>query len=151
MAILTSGLALMFVLSALPSGLIATRFGRKRVIMVGIIGLTFLFVYGIFISSMAMLIVMLVPAGFFWALINVNSLPMVYDVGGGVKIGAFTGLYYFSSNLAAVFGPQAVGFLIDFTNENYTIMFLFAAVFMALAGFLMMRVKEAPGKVASID
>ena len=35
MAILTSSLALMFVISAIPAGLIATRFGRKRVIMVG--------------------------------------------------------------------------------------------------------------------
>lgn len=142
MAILTSGLALMFVLSALPAGLIATRFGRKRVIMVGIAGMTLLFLYGLVVSNMIMLVSLLVPAGFFWALINVNSLPMVYDVGGDVHIGAFTGMYYFSANLAAVAGPQAVGILIDVTTENYRIMFLFAAIFMALAGFLMSRVKE---------
>ena len=142
MAILSSGLALMFVISALPAGLIATRFGRKRVIMVGIAGMTVLFLYGLVISNMVMLISMLIPAGFFWALINVNSLPMVYDVGGDVRIGAFTGLYYFSANLAAVAGPQVVGILIDVTRENYRIMFIFAAVFMALAGLFMSRVKE---------
>jgi len=41
-----------------------------------------------------------------------------------------------------VAGPQAVGILIDVTTENYRIMFLFAAIFMALAGFFMSRVKE---------
>ncbi len=142
MAILTSGLALMFVIFALPSGMIATRYGRKRIILVGIAGLSLLFLYGLAISSQLMLISFLIPAGFFWALINVNSLPMVYDVGGDARIGAFTGLYYLASNIAAVAGPQVVGILIDLTGGNYRIMFIFAAAFMILAGLLMTRVKE---------
>lgn len=142
MGILTSGLALMFVIFALPSGLIATRFGRRRVILVGIAGLTLLFLYGLLVQNQLMLITFLIPAGFFWALINVNSLPMVYDVGGDARIGAFTGLYYFASNVAAVAGPQVVGFMIDLTGGNYRIMFVFASIFMALAGIFMLRVKE---------
>jgi len=89
-----------------------------------------------------MLISFLVPAGFFWALINVNSLPMVYDVGGDARIGAFTGLYYLASNIAAVGGPQIVGALIDLSGGNYRLMFVFSAVFMALAGVCMARVRE---------
>ena len=143
MAILTSGLALMFVIFAVPSGLLATRFGRKRIILIGIAGLSLLFLYGLVVANQVMLIIFLVPAGFFWALINVNSLPMVYDVGGDARIGAFTGLYYFAANIAAVAGPQTVGFLIDLTDDNYRIMFVFAAAFMILAGFLMSRVQES--------
>ncbi|HEX6306253.1 MAG TPA: MFS transporter [Anaerolineales bacterium] len=143
MAILTSGLALMFVIFAVPSGLLATRFGRKRIILIGIAGLSLLFLYGLVVANQVMLIIFLVPAGFFWALINVNSLPMVYDVGGDARIGAFTGLYYFAANIAAVAGPQTVGFLIDLTGDNYRIMFVFAAAFMILAGFLMSRVQES--------
>jgi len=122
--------------------LLATRFGRKPIILIGIAGLTVLFLYGLLIRNQIMLIAMLVPAGVFWALINVNSLPMVYDVGDEKRIGAFTGLYYLASNIAAVGGPQVVGFLIDFTKGNYRIMFVFSAFFMLLAGVLMMRVKE---------
>jgi MFS family permease len=142
MAILTSGLALTFVIFAVPSGLLATRFGRKPVILTGIAGLTVLFFYGLFIRNQAMLIGLLVPAGIFWALINVNSLPMVYDVGGERRIGAFTGMYYLASNIAAVGGPQVVGILIDLTRGNYRILFVFSTVFMLLAGILMVRVKE---------
>jgi maltose/moltooligosaccharide transporter len=148
MSLLTSGLALMFVVFALPSGLIATRYGRRRVILVGIAGLTLLMVYGLLIRSQLMLVSFLVPAGFFWALINVNSLPMVYDVGGDARIGAFTGLYYFASNIAAVAGPQSVGVLIDLTGGNYRIMFMFGAIFMALAAVLMLRVREKPAAMA---
>jgi maltose/moltooligosaccharide transporter len=142
MAILTSGLALMFVIFAVPSGLLATRFGKKRIILIGIAGLTVLFLYGLVVSNQIMLIVLLVLAGFFWALINVNSLPMVYDVGGDARIGAFTGLYYFAASIAAIAGPQVVGVLIDLTGGNYRIMFTFAALFMLLAGMFMWRVKE---------
>lgn len=87
MSILVSGLALMFVIFAVPSGLLATRFGRKRIILIGIAGLSLLFLYGMVVMNELMLIGLLVPAGFFWALINVNSLPMVYDVGGDARIG----------------------------------------------------------------
>jgi MFS family permease len=144
MSTITTGFPLLFVIFALPSGLIASRFGRKRVIMVGVIALTILFGLGFLIQTETMLIGMLVLAGISWALINVNSLPMVYDVGGGARIGAFTGLYYFASNIAAVAGPQIVGFLIDLTGKNYRVMFLFAALFMGLAGLCMSRVQESP-------
>jgi MFS family permease len=150
MSIYTSLLALVFVFSALPSGLIATRFGRKRVILIGIFGLAILFLSGLLISSQTMLIIFLVLAGFFWALINVNSLPMVYDVGGNARIGVFTGLYYLASNLAAVLGPQTVGVMIDVTSGNYRIMFVFAFIFMALAAVFMSRVHERrPAPVAA--
>ncbi len=142
MSILTSGLALTFVIFAIPSGLLATRFGRRRVILVGIAGLLVLFLYGLLITNQTMLIVLLVLGGIFWALINVNSLPMVYDVGGDNNIGAFTGLYYLASNIAAIGGPQVVGILIDLSDGNYRIMFIFSAIFMALAGLLMLRVRE---------
>ncbi len=142
MATYTAVLPLVFVLMALPAGFIGERFGRKRVIMVGIGGLTLMLAYGYFIHSVAMLLPFLGLAGAFWALINVNSLPMVYDVGGETAIGAFTGLYYLASNIAAVAGPQAVGFIIDLTHENYRSMFVFSLIFMVVAAFLMLPVRQ---------
>jgi len=142
MSILTSALALTFVIFAVPSGLLATRFGKRRIILIGIAGLTLVFAYGLVVSSQVMLVVLLVAAGIFWALINVNSLPMVYDVGGDARIGAFTGLYYFAASIAAIAGPQVVGVLIDVSGGAYRIMFVFSALFMALAGLLMLRVRE---------
>lgn len=150
MSLITSGFALLFVIFAVPSGLLATRFGRKRTILVGLTGLTILMAFGWFVQSQLALIGMLILAGISWALVNVNSLPMVYDVGGDARIGAFTGLYYFASNIAAVAGPQLVGVLVDLTGKNYRVMFVFSAIFMLLAGVLMMRVQESPSIPAAI-
>ena len=151
MAILTSGLALMFVIFAVPSGLLATRFGKRRIILIGVAGLAVLFIYGLVVSNQLMLILLLLPAGFFWALINVNSLPMVYDVGGDARIGAFTGMYYFAASLAAIAGPQLVGVLIDLSGGSYRIMFIFSALFMLLAGMFMLRVKEKPATPEGVE
>jgi MFS family permease len=150
MSLITSGFALLFVIFAVPSGLIATRFGRRRTILIGVAALTVLMGLGWLVRSQATLIALLVAAGIAWALININSLPMVYDVGGDARLGAFTGLYYFASNIAAVAGPQTVGVLVDLTGGNYRVMFAFSAIFMALAGFFMLQVREGAPRANAI-
>lgn len=149
MSLITSGFALLFVIFAVPSGLIATRYGRRRTILVGVTALTILMGLGWLVQSQWTLIALLVAAGIAWALINVNSLPMVYDVGGDARLGAFTGLYYFAANIAAVAGPQTVGVLVDLTGGNYRVMFAFSAFFMALAALFMLRVREVNRQVGS--
>ncbi len=141
MAMYTALLALTFVVMAIPAGVLGERLGRRRIILWGVAGLTVMMLYGTLIRSVAMLLPFLVLAGFFWALINVNSLPLVYDVSGAEAIGAFTGLYYLASNIAAVAGPQVVGFLIDWSGGNYRVMFPFSVVFMVLAGVFMGKVR----------
>jgi len=74
--------------------------------------------------------------------VNVNSLPLVYDYGDEKHIGAYTGLYYFSSQTAAVLGPVLSGVLVDALGDNYRWTFLFATLFMALAWITMRYVKE---------
>ncbi|MCS6918431.1 MAG: MFS transporter, partial [Fimbriimonadales bacterium] len=130
-----------FILSALPSGWLATRFGRKPIILVGIAGLVGMLLYGYFVQSLPMLIGFLIPAGAFWALVNVNSLPALYDTAPQLRAGIITGLYYFASNLSAVLGPQLAGILVDLTGGNYRNVFLYGAFFMTLAGLCMSQVR----------
>lgn len=132
------------ILFAIPSGLIATRIGRKRTITIGLAGMVAGLVIGFFIRTPTPLLIVLAVMGAFWALVNINSLPMVYDLGGAGQIGAFTGLYYFASSAAAITGPIASGGLIDLAGKNYAVLWLFSAVFIALAAGLMQRVRVQP-------
>ena len=91
------------------------------------------------LTNTLLLLVLLALMGGFWALVNINSLPMVYDVGGNHSIGALTGLYYFASSLAAITGPIVAGGLIDLTSHR--VIWPFAAVFMLLALVMMSRIK----------
>lgn len=132
------------ILFSIPSGLIATRFGRKPTILVGLGGMLLGLVVGAFVRSPTVLLVVLAVMGAFWALVNINSLPMVYDLSGQKSIGAYTGLYYFASSAAAITGPILAGQLIDLTSPAS--IWIFSAVFMAGAVICMSLVKprQAP-------
>jgi MFS family permease len=128
---------------AIPSGLIATKVGRKPTITIGLGGMIAGLIVGFFVRDLTVLRIVLAIMGAFWALVNINSLPMVYDLGGEKHIGAFTGLYYFSSSAAAITGPIVAGTLIDLTARNYSVLWLFSAVFIALAAMLMLRTRPS--------
>jgi MFS family permease len=139
-----------FILFAVPAGTLGTRYGRGPIIRIGLIGLATVMLAGFFlIQSAITFAVILVLAGFFWAMINVNSLPLVYDHGDEKRIGAFTGLYYFSSQFAAVLGPTLGGIIVDALGDQYRWLWLFSFVFMALAFVAMLGVK--PAKVEAIE
>ena len=127
------------ILFSIPSGLIATRVGRKPTIVTGLIGMLLGLVVGTFVRNPTLLLVVLAVMGGFWALVNINSLPMVYDLSGQKSIGAYTGLYYFASSAAAITGPILAGQLIDLTGP--TSIWIFSAIFMAGAIACMLLVK----------
>jgi maltose/moltooligosaccharide transporter len=127
-------------LFAIPSGLLATRIGRKPTILIGLSGMIVGAVLGFFIRNTTALLVILAMMGAFWAFVNINSLPMVYDLGGEERIGALTGLYYFSSSAAAITGPILGGWLIDLTSHSW--LWVFSAVFLGLAAFSMTRIRS---------
>jgi MFS-type transporter involved in bile tolerance (Atg22 family) len=95
----------------------------------------------------------LMLAGIAWALININSLPMVVDMTVPERIGTYTGLYYLFSTLAAIIGPNLGGWIVQLTGSNYNNVMLYAPVFLVIAFVLMMFVHrgeayQAPGREA---
>jgi MFS family permease len=137
-SIYAGSMTISFILLAIPGGLIASKLGRRRTIQIGLAGLTLLFIGGFaFVHNPISLVILLVIGGACWAMVNVNSLPLVYDHGDETKIGAYTGLYYFASQTAAVIGPSLGGLLVDILDDNYRWLWLFSSVFMALAWLTM--------------
>jgi maltose/moltooligosaccharide transporter len=136
-----------FLVFSLPAGFIATRFGRRRTILTGLTVLLVFVLGGFFITNMTYLTAMLIIAGIAWALININSFPMVSDIAPEGRIGSYTGLYYFFSMLAAIAAPPIVGGLMDLFGHRT--MFLFSAFSMLLALLCMLQVKrgEAQGTI----
>lgn len=144
--------ALSFILFAVPSGLIGTRFGRRNTIIVGVVGMAFFMALGFLIVREPIGFgIILVLSGIFWALININSLPLVYDYGDESQIGAYTGLYYFASQSAAILGPVSSGFIVDMLGNQYRWLWVFSLVFLLFAWASMSRVKPAPAAVYAPD
>jgi MFS family permease len=154
-------LSLIFVLMALPSGFIGAKFGRKRTIMTGvfIMGCAIFSMYVLPVDTLTVLFtklpvvgnfysvsIVLMIAGFSWALININSLPMVVDMTTDSHIGTFTGLYYLASTMAAILGPNLNGWIVQLSGNNYNLMMLFSPLFMLAAFIMMLGVKRGEAK-----
>jgi maltose/moltooligosaccharide transporter len=141
-SILIGTMTISFILFAVPAGIFGSHLGLRNTIRLGLVGLTGMLLAGyFFVQNTLSLVIVLVMCGFFWALVNVNSLPLVFDHGDESKIGAFTGLYYFSSQLASVLGPTLGGLLVGALGNEYRWLWLFSTFFMGLAWLTMAGVK----------
>lgn len=130
----------MFILFAVPAGYLAGRFGRKKTIVVGLVGFSLTLMLIFTTRNITTVIIALIVVGACWALININSLPMVVDSVTQKQVGAYTGLYYFASLSAAIAGPIAIGQTIDILG--YHSMFLFSIVMLVLAAIFLSRVTK---------
>lgn len=131
--------SLTFVLFAIPSGILAGKYSRKKIITIGIIGLIVVFSGLALTSDLLVIRLVLLIGGIFWAFININSYPMVVDQAGD-KIGAYTGVYYFFSTIPAILAPVFVGFLIE--RLGYGILFISAILSFMLALFFILKIKD---------
>jgi MFS family permease len=145
------------IISYIPVGIVASKIGRKKTILAGIVMLASAFFIGNFISPGVNGIVMypvFILAGIGWATINVNSFPMVVELAKSGDVGKYTGYYYTASMSAQIAAPILSGFLYDINMRVF--FFLFATVFVAASFVTMFFVKhgdsrpEKQGKLESL-
>ena len=136
------------IISYIPVGILASKIGRKKTILAGILMLGTAFFCGNFISAGMNQYVMLpifVLAGMGWATINVNSFPMVVELAKGGDVGKYTGYYYTASMAAQIVAPILSGVLYDAFGMRNTF-FPFGTVFVALSFVTMFFVKHGDAK-----
>lgn len=133
--------SLTFLAFAVPAGFIGAKIGRRKTILTGLIGIIVLFFPLIFMTNPWIARACLFFGGFFWACVNINSLPMVVRLSGGSKIGAYIGYYYFFSFSSQIISPVLFGFIRDKAG-HYKVLFLFACIAFALALFCLIFVRH---------
>lgn len=134
------------ILSYLPIGMMSSRVGRKKMILVGVVLLAASFGTASFMradSPVWLMNLLFATAGIGWATINVNSYPMVVELAHGKKIGTYTGYYYTASMAAQVLTPILSGVLLDI---RFTSLFPYATVFVLLAFVTMLFVHHGDTK-----
>ena len=137
------------IVSYIPIGALASKIGRKKTIMGGIILLASCFLLGFVLTTVyssinAVMFVVFALVGLAWAAINVNSLPMVVEMCKGSDIGKFTGYYYTASMSAQIITPILAGTLMR--HISYQILFPYAALFVALSFVTMLFVRHGDVK-----
>ena len=137
------------IVSYIPIGALASKIGRKKTIMGGIILLAACFLLGFVLTTVyssinAVMFVVFALVGLAWAAINVNSLPMVVEMCKGSDIGRFTGYYYTASMSAQIITPILAGTLMR--HISYQILFPYAALFVSLSFVTMLFVRHGDAK-----
>lgn len=131
------------IVSYIPIGMLSSRIGRKKSILIGVALLATSFaagwLYTLFVGEFTYaLFVLFLVIGFSWAAISVNSLPMVVEMCKGSDVGKFTGYYYTFSMAAQIVTPIMAGFLLE--NVSYNTLFPYAALFVAASFVTMLMV-----------
>ena len=148
------------IVSYIPVGIVASKFGRRKTILAGITMLATAFFIGNFIGRGANPLVMypiFALAGIGWATINVNSFPMVVELAKGGEVGKYTGYYYTASMAAQIIAPILSGALYDlfdlFTDGNGMryVFFAFGTVFVVASFATMFFVKHGDAKAEKQD
>lgn len=133
--------ALSFLLFAFPAGILGTKIGRKLTIKIGLVLWIISLIIMFLIQNTTVISIFFVIAGAGWAFININSIVIVWEMAPTVKkIGTYTGLYYFFSFMAAIFGPFLIGLIIDaLGNETLFLVSSFFFIFALIFVFLVKR------------
>ena len=143
------------IISYIPVGMIASKIGRRKTILAGIVMLSGAFFIGNFINPGANPLIMypiFALAGIGWATINVNSFPMVVELAKGGEVGKYTGYYYTASMAAQIVAPILSGALYDlfdtFTDGNgmRVVFFAFGTIFVIFSFVTMFFVKHGDAK-----
>ena len=134
----------------IPAGIIASKIGRKKTILIGTLTFSLCFVVAFFVttagheSALFTMYIDFFIVGASWALINVNSLPMCVEMCSGADTGKFTGYYYTASMSAQVVTPVLAGTLLK--HISYKILFPYAALFAFLSFVTMLFVKHGDNR-----
>jgi len=136
--------SLSFMVSALVTGYIGAKRGRNKTIRAGLLIITVIMISSMLFRNFIYIAILFLIGGFGWALINVNSLPMVVDMTTLKKVGGYTGLYYFFSQAANIIAPPLSGISIDLFG--YPSLMVFASFFFVLSFITMHFVRR--GEIA---
>lgn len=136
------------IVAYIPVGLVASKMGRKKTVLIGVALLFTAFLTAAFMRKGSLPIIMytlFALAGIGWATINVNSFPMVVELAKSSDTGRYTGFYYTASMAAQTLTPVLSGVIMDAAG-NMLPLFFYAAAMVGGSFLTMLFVRHGDSK-----
>lgn len=136
------------IIAYIPVGLVASKMGRKKTVLIGVALLFTAFLTAAFMrkgSSPIIMYTLFALAGIGWATINVNSFPMVVELAKSSDTGRYTGFYYTASMAAQTLTPVLSGVIMDAAG-NMLPLFFYAAAMVGGSFLTMLFVRHGDSK-----
>ena len=135
-------------------GTLSNKIGRKYTVLIGlasiILGIIIICIYSftplletglVFIIYIAVVFI-----GVGWALVNINSYPMIVEMANKNNIGVFTGRYYTFSMIGQTVTPVLVGLIMSFNDAGLKLLYVYSLVTMIIAAVIFFFVQERATK-----
>lgn len=127
--------------AAIPAGKCGTKYGRKKMIVSGLLAFILMFSAYALTKQMWLMWPALVIGGAANMFITVNTLPLVLEIGGIEKVGTFTGYYYTATFSAQVVAPILYG-VVRVLSGTYMSLFVFCPIAFVLALLCISQVRH---------
>lgn len=138
-----------FIITAIPAGMVGTKFGKVRAMQAGLVILPVIFLIAPGILEPWIIAALFGVGGLGWALINVQAMPLVADLGGRSAVGFAVGLYYLFTMAGQMIGPSILGTAMDLLGDR-GLFFAGAASFIAAFALLTVGWRALPADPTEI-
>ena len=146
-SLLLVALAVIAMVMAVPAALLANRFGRKKIMMLGTLICVVDCIAFFFIKDLTFTFIATAIFALGWILSNISHSPMMLDHAPSEKyFGTFLSIVFFASTAAMIIGPTTGGWLVGLFNNDYSVIWPVMAVFFALAMLFLKFVTRGEAK-----
>lgn len=127
----------------IPAGFFSTKVGRKKSVLIGLSIMVVALIIATFQTSLNWVLILIFSiSGIGWALVSVNTYPMVVELANKANVGKYTGYYYTSSMIAQSVTPVFMGTLMDLLGLRLFFPYAFTFTFVALVVFSFVKTKK---------
>ena len=130
---------------SMPAGWLGARYGRRRMTLVGLAGMTLACALMHVVPTLSAAIGVLFLFGLSWSIPVANLPPMAFELGTTARAGALAGVFLLVQSAAGVLGPALVGGWFDLTGSRRAL-FVLLAVFLATAFSLLATLEPGFGE-----
>ena len=129
-------------IGSIPAGWLGARYGRRRMSLIGLGGMTVACLLLHVVPSLTMAVAVLFLFGLSWSIPVANLVPMALELGTAARAGSLAGAFLLIQSIAGVVGPSSVGVWFDITGSRRG---LFVLLALFLGGAFTLLATLAPG------
>lgn len=134
-------------LTSVPAGAAGARFGRRRCVAIGLLGMALASAALAGITTLNVAFFALAAFGISWSLALVNLLPMALEHCGSRRAATYAGAFLFSMSAGGVLGPLICGATFDFAGDM-SALFALMASFVGVAFLAMLGLRPGYGEAS---
>jgi maltose/moltooligosaccharide transporter len=128
--------AISTLVGSMPAGWLGARYGRRRMTLIGLAGMTLACVLMHFVPTLSAAVGVLFLFGLSWSIPVANLPPMAFELGTTARAGALAGAFLLVQSAAGVLGPALVGGWFDLTGSRRPLFLLLAVFLVGAFGLL---------------